>query len=357
MKIQDFVRLGRKILLKRNIMPEYLTYFVTNQCNLRCQHCFLENELADSEDELNLSEIKKISKNMGRFFFLNLTGGEPYLRQDLPEIVGIFFKNNHIETVTIPTNGLLTEEIVTSVEKILTGCKDLQFSVDIAIDEIGQKHDKIRGKEGVFKKAVETFNQLKQFKKRYDNLNLGINITYSGLNQKNIREIYKYIYENLKPDTITLLLIRGNPRNEEAKVIDINYYREIDKIEKKYFAYKKGWGGNNFLFSLFNLPFNNLRRQIILNTLQTEKRQLNCYAGKLSVVLCSNGDLYPCELLNMKIGNLREADYNLKKLLLSDEAERIRNHIKKNNCYCTHECSLTANILFNPLQLTKLLTR
>ena len=68
-----------KILFKRNIMPEYVTFFVTNRCNCKCKHCFFWKELNNLKNELTLDEIKKISMSMGKFSVLSLTGGEPSL--------------------------------------------------------------------------------------------------------------------------------------------------------------------------------------------------------------------------------------------------------------------------------------
>lgn len=83
-----------------------------------------------------------------------------------------------------------------------------------------------------------------------------------------------------------------------------------------------------------------------------------CYAGKLSVVMKENGDIYACEdFLNTRIGNIREWNYDFKKALTSLQAEKIRRNIAKSKCFCTYECALTANILFNPKYYPKMLKK
>ncbi len=73
-----------------------------------------------------------------------------------------------------------------------------------------------------------------------------------------------------------------------------------------------------------------------------------CYAGRLNLVLTERGNVYPCESFNKKMGNLRDFDYDIEKLLKTEIAEGIVNSIQKKGCYCTHECYIMTNILFNP---------
>ena len=70
----------------------------------------------------------------------------------------------------------------------------------------------------------------------------------------------------------------------------------------------------------------------------------------------SRGQVLPCELLVDKVmGNVRDYDYDFKKIWFSKEADEIREWIRKNKCFCTYECFLTINILFNPLMLPQVL--
>jgi hypothetical protein len=70
----------------------------------------------------------------------------------------------------------------------------------------------------------------------------------------------------------------------------------------------------------------------------------------------ANGDIYPCELLiDRKLGNVREAGYDFKKIWLGDEAAKARKFIRESKCFCTYECFLTINILFNPTMMPSVL--
>ncbi|HEX20557.1 MAG TPA: hypothetical protein ENG78_07050, partial [Acidiferrobacteraceae bacterium] len=83
-------------------------------------------------------------------------------------------------------------------------------------------------------------------------------------------------------------------------------------------------------------------------TMLSHERQIPCYAGRLNLVLTESGDVYPCEILSTSFGNIREYDYDLKKIVHSELARSILASIEKNLCYCTHECNFITNILFNP---------
>src|SRR5947208_11086297 len=92
----DYLKHGRKMLVKRGQLPVYLVYFITDACNAKCKHCLLadgahpgweEPSMAYRKQELSLEEIDKVSASMGKgsLMFLLPTGGEPFLRKDRSE--------------------------------------------------------------------------------------------------------------------------------------------------------------------------------------------------------------------------------------------------------------------------------
>jgi len=112
------LRLIKKYFWRRRLSPEYVILIATSNCNLRCKHCFLWQKnpygwgnLDQGKNDLTLEEIEKISLSMADFFFLNLGGGEPFIRKDLPKIAEAFYRNNHNQNLLIPTNGTLNNMI------------------------------------------------------------------------------------------------------------------------------------------------------------------------------------------------------------------------------------------------------
>ncbi|HUS51890.1 MAG TPA: radical SAM protein, partial [Candidatus Bathyarchaeia archaeon] len=153
-------------VVKHGGLPLHLIFYVTSQCNLRCEHCFYWQNLNKKDKELSLEEIEKISSSMGPLLWLSLTGGEPFLRSDLGKIVKIFVKNNQVRHLSIPTNGYLTERIVSETEKIVSQNPKTTFSISLSCDGPEKIHDLIRGKKGAFKRMVETAKELKSLKGR-----------------------------------------------------------------------------------------------------------------------------------------------------------------------------------------------
>ena len=88
--------------IKRKI--KHLILHVTNHCNFRCSHCFVD--FVTPKRDLKFSEYEELSKNLNDFFWLDIGGGEPFLRKDLYKIVNLFKK----QIVSIPTNGWLKKK-------------------------------------------------------------------------------------------------------------------------------------------------------------------------------------------------------------------------------------------------------
>ena len=122
--------------------------------------------------------------------------------------------------------------------------------------------------------------------------------------------------------------------------------------------YKSGSlsGYDSFPFADFINAKRIIRHRLIAKIVRTNEYQIPCYAGNLGGALFANGDVYPCELLiDRKLGNVRESGYDFQKIWFSDEAEKARRFIRESKCFCTYECFLTINILFNPRMMPAVL--
>ena len=360
MKIENYlnaISYAKNVFLKRCSSPIYLILFVTERCNARCKHCFVNTpgKKDTSGDELTLEEIEKITKHMNNLLYLLPTGGEPFLREDLPEIINAFYRNNRLRNVGIPTNGSLTDITVASVQHILSICKKISLGVDISIDGLKERHDRIREFPGLFEKAIETYWQLKKLEETNKNFKVCVEVTVSQFNQDCLFELYDYFINTLKVYNVFIRLVRGTPRDLNAKEVAIEKYEQL--LMRVEGDLRKGifYGHAVYPLSEFITVRDIIGRQLTLKTIKENKFQIPCYAGNLTGVIRSNGTVYPCELLDREIGNLREYNYNFKKLWTSDKAQKIRREIKNTKCYCTHECFITNNILFNPSMLPKVL--
>ncbi len=348
MRYIPYIKKSVKLFYKNKIMPEYVTFFVTNKCNAKCNHCFYWKNLNTHLDELGLDEIEKISRSMGNFLFLILTGGEPFIRKDLADIAKIFYINNNVRKMNIMTNGILTNRILNTIKNINIKCPELYVTLFISIDDIGENHDRIRGIKGTYKNVLKTMSHLKKIQATYSKLSLGITITYSSFNEDRIIEIYNHIKTNIKPDTINCSFIRGDAKNKIAKKCSIDNFVKIQEILKKDLIHKKLKGVYDPLVRNIVVASKFESTSQLIRIVKKDKYLFPCYAGKINATIYPNGGVFPCELLNDKMGNLRENNYDFKKVWFSKKSDQIRKKIKESKCYCTHECNLLPNTIYNP---------
>lgn len=343
------------ILWKR--APIHLTFFLTRRCNAKCRHCFYihdRNLSNEDNNELSLDEIKKISASMGRLLWLAFSGGEIFLRDDIVEIAKIFYGNNKPAIMLFPTNGLLTDKISRRIEEVLRECRKSIITVKLSLDGPERLHDSMRGVKGSFKKTMRTYDALGRLIKKYPNFELGINTVFSYENQDCMDELIDFVngLENIKTHTVSL--IRGDVPDEGLKGVDINKYLEtIQKIESN--LKNKESSIYRFRGARIKAAQDIIQRRLIHETILQKKQLIPCYAGRLNLVITETGDIFPCESFSMKLGNIRESDYDIGKILKSGDAQGVLSAIKKKGCFCTHECYMMTNILFNPSMYPALL--
>lgn len=336
--------------------PLYLVFFVTDRCNARCAHCLFGDGTVYPEvsRELSLDEIEKTASRMAPLMFLLPTGGEPFLREDLADIVAIFYRANGVRNVGIPTNGSLTGRVVSSVERILAACPGIDLGIDVSLDAVGEKHDRIRGVPGIFGKAVATFRALKEIEARDPRLTVNIETTVSSFNDRLLDENYEYFTRELKPTALFTLLARGKPADPASLRFDIGrYLAYAGRLERGLLSGDLP-GYRRFAFADFVNAKRLIRHRLIGRVVRERRRIVPCRAGSLGAALFANGDVYPCELhTDMRLGNVRDCGYDFRAIWNGPAARKARERIRREKCFCTYECFLTLNILFNPLQLPR----
>jgi radical SAM protein with 4Fe4S-binding SPASM domain len=311
-----------------------LIFFVTYTCNFKCKGCFYEN-LHSKERELNLEEIKKISKTFPKFKNLLISGGEPFLRENLPEICKIFYENNKVKSINIPTNAFLTKEIVAKTREILELCKDVKLAINLSLDGFKETHDYVRGVKGSFERLIKTEKELIKLKKDYKNLDVGIITTIYNRNYSELLKLHEFVKESMPEVQHSFEVMRGNPKDKNMSLPPIEKIKEIlnCNMDQKIDTFKS------------QIEMNKLKslRELQIKVLNGGKLPFTCLAGKVVIVLEPNGEIKLCELLE-SVGNLRDYNYNFKSILKTKEAKNQIQMIKKTRCSCTH-CVFLLNSL------------
>ena len=347
--MMPFKLFTRALLQGRRQDPLYVVFFVTEQCTAHCAHCLLGQwDCADSG--LALDDIERWARSMPDFYFLLPTGGEPFLRPDLPEIVTLFARHCNVRHAGIPTNGSLTHAVVVAVERILENNPQLQLAVDVSLDGPEAAHDRIRNTHGLFRKAQATYAALDALAGRHHNFQVNAAVTISAQNQATALDFIDYLVNDLGVKNINHLLVRGDPRDPDVKRVNLENYKAFNRKLSEAMGEGRLCGYHGFEEAAGVNAVKLVRQDVIARTVETGRRQVRCRAGRLGAVVRANGDVYPCELRHDKIGSLRDTGFNFPKLWHSPRAREIVRAIEKEKCHCTYECFMTLNVLFDPVQ-------
>ena len=188
--------------------PISLVHFITNRCNARCSFCFIDfNNPNTIKGELSLDEINKLTKNLGKSLLnINLTGGEPFARKDIIDIAKIYLKNTLIQSMYITTNASFPDRIETFAKSINSIDRELELNFQISIDELLEKHNKIRKIKNLFDNCLDTYRRI--HKLNLENVNPVISITVSLENCDNIENIFYYLTLKCKFDSLKCSIVR-----------------------------------------------------------------------------------------------------------------------------------------------------
>jgi len=350
------------------LMPIGLTLSLTNRCNGRCKTCNIWKIYGGEagaglkeDDELKLEEYAKIFRSIGKSLtWCTFSGGEPYLRRDIKELTGLLYQYCEPNILIIPTNGLLPAVIEAKTREILDIFPpETTIIANLSLDGVGDKHDEIRGVVGNFAKAMDTYKRLKELRQRYGNLELGVHTVASKFNVANLMDVYDFVKKELKPDSYISEIAEN--RNElfnmnDDIAPDLPSYEKVIKdlqrgIRKDYI----GKGGIASLIQSFRLNY----YDFVVEVLKHKKQIVPCYAGVASGQISAYGDVWPCCILaqNASMGNLRQVNYDFRKVWFSERAQGIRRRIKLGDCYCPMANVHYTNMLLSPKAMLKVIPR
>jgi radical SAM protein with 4Fe4S-binding SPASM domain len=345
----------------RKSAPLHLTFFVTRRCNARCPFCFYlsgegdDDVRAARDGELTLDEVRAMASSLGDLLWVALSGGEIFLRDDLIEICRVFYEKNRPSIMLLPTNGLTPERIARMTEEALRSCPESVIAVKLSLDGPPPVHDAMREVPGSFGKVMESYRLLGEFLQQYGNFELGVNTVFSRENQDHMDWVIEHVQGMERIKTHTISLARGERVEETYKNVDMGkYLRAVERLEE---GLRDGSSPTyRFRGARLKAAQDIIQRRLIHRTATENRRLLPCYAGKLNLVVTERGDLYPCESFRREhlMGNLRDFGFDVARALASRKAREIVSHIGK-SCFCTHECYMMTNILFNPRMFPQLL--
>ena len=348
--------LGRARALKKLMapgvqMPVYLLMFVTNRCNARCEHCFYWKELNTKiKEEMTLGEYDRLARSLGSMLQITFTGGSPELRKDLPEVVKIFHEHCRPANMTFCMLGFSTDRILDQVERMLTLCPEQKIKIGISLDGLGEEHDKLRGVPGLFERVVKTIRGLGELKRSFANLRVDIGLTVHGLNYTTVEETARWARQNLPVDVMKPILVRGDPLNPQARdeICKVTY----DGVVREDAQWVDGDRRPSMLSPLDYVVHakESVQRAIIRETSETGRSPLVCAGGRETAVVYPTGDVAGCELREGGLGNLREVDFDFRKVWFGDPAHEFRRTVGEDPVCagCYHHCFIAPAMFRTP---------
>jgi len=183
----------------RPIRPTVLIYNCTFVCDARCEMCS-NWQRGDRKSDMTLEQVDRAFSHpfWGAIENLNISGGEPTTRNDLPELTEMLISRMpRVRKVGINTTGLTPHRAIPQLTRIVEFCaaRDLPISVRVSLDGIGEIHDQVRKVKRGFDKAGETIAAMQELARKHDQFQFGIAATIFATNMQDARNILAWARE------------------------------------------------------------------------------------------------------------------------------------------------------------------
>lgn len=336
----------KQISLAKNIIvsnftrlqfPYKLTYVVTYKCQSRCLVCDIWKK--QPVGELTLEEIQAFFKKSNKFAWIDITGGEVFLRKDIVDIVKAMIDNcKNLYMIHIPTNSLMPAIIEKRVKEILA-LNPPYFTVTCSLDGPRELNDKLRGIPGDFDKVIETYKRLSQIKRK--NFRIFIGFTLSHLNVGKFKQMYEEVKREIpwiRPNDFHMNVVHLSEHYYSNNNLNITKEGFIEEVEHF----------RNMRINEFG-PIPHLEKKylkLVRKFIETGKTPVTCQALAGSVFLDSYGNIYPCSIYGKRFANIKDIDYDIEKYWQHQDIVSTRKEIEEGKCpHCWTPCEAYQSIL------------
>lgn len=294
-------------------LPTDISIITTYRCPMRCQMCNIWQNPTKKEEEITAKDLKILPN----FKFVNITGGEPFVREDLGEIVELMFTKS--PRIVISTSGWFEDRVIDIAKHFPN------IGIRLSIEGMKAKNDELRGREGGFEKGVRTLRRLREMGIK----DVGFGITVSNHNSADMLELYELAKE-LDMEFATAAFHNSFYFHKYDNVITNkdevtgNFMKLIEMQLRE--SHPKSW-----FRAYFNMG--------LINYINGGKRLLPCEAGTVNFFIDPWGEVYPCNGLEeskwkKSMGNIRKAE-KFEDIWFSKEADEVRELVRTcpKNCW------------------------
>lgn len=330
--------LGARVLATRvrATRPFKITLMLTERCDCRCEACFIWQK--PKGKEMTPEEIAGFLAAAPSLSWINLTGGEPFLRDDIPEVVeAIVGALPRVTVLDFPTTGQRTEQILDGCARIASfGIP--RFYVTCSIEGPPDLHDELRGRPGAFERLMRTYAGLRVL----PGVTPYLGMTLSDRNADHVEA--------------TLEAVRAHVSDVGWRDLHLNVYTEsghyyandggplrapqnIAAVVRRALREREGsWDPTDVIEAAY------LRK--LPRYLRTGRSPLPCQSLRAGIFVDAKGDVFPCTVWGRRLGNVLETP--LYEILDSAESAAARATIKRDACPgCWSPCEAHPTIVAN----------
>jgi MoaA/NifB/PqqE/SkfB family radical SAM enzyme len=327
--------------------PYKMNFAVTNRCNSRCITCQTWQEYQRNPDkrkeELSLDEISRIFKNISSYVrWMSLTGGEPFLRDDLIDIARVAAeKIPELALIAIPTNGLLVERIL----KYINHMKSIEgpdISISFSLDGPPSIHNEQRGISGAYEITWKSYIEASKLVQNNKRFHIHLETTISSHNIQYLRPFFEELLNDGHNLIVTVAHDAYLYKNTGNKNISLN---PNDRTTRELFSFLYDYYSWLRPVDILNKAF--IRR--LPHFLENGNKQvLPCAALKCSFALNPYGGVLPCLMWGKVLGNVRDSNLSITAILNTTYARDIRRQIMESKCpNCWTPCEAIQTIIQN----------
>lgn len=245
LNVEDCFSIWKKnidIIIRQHPL-QIISWEATRRCNLRCVHCGSPAEKVVLKEELTTDEVLSVFEqiattfDMSQFRHINITGGEPFVRKDLIEILRRLSKYPFYRNTDIQTNGIFIADNPSVLEDLMecgvTG-------IGVSIDGLKDSHDSFRNVQGGFEKAA-TAAKLAVEK----GLVVTVSVVVHSNNISELEDLYQYVKKNIKPRVFRLMFLDPIGRTavdsellltKEQKLQVIHFLKEKYELDCEHYS-------------------------------------------------------------------------------------------------------------------------
>jgi len=334
------------------IRPTVLIYNCTWVCDARCTMC--NNwKWGDRKSDMTLEQLEPVLNHpfWGAVENLNISGGEPTTRNDLPQMVEMFHRHlPRLRKIGINTTGLTPHRAIPMLTRIVEFCagKGILISIRVSLDGIGDVHNQVRDVKRGFEKASQTIEAMQALSKRHDNFQFGIASTIFATNMEDAENILAWA--RMKDLDVVFNMLRFTDAMLHNRDLQekIGFREREEAFMRKFFLDRvqeeSVLSGQAFMYLHY--------ADMIANGYM---RTMPCPFQSQGLLLNPNGDLHYCEN-SEKLGNV--LDDPAEQLYFKAENLMHRQHLKEKVCpTCLSPCQVNVGAMKQFVPYAKFLVR